>query len=357
MRVVRVLRALVFGVSRVAERVRARDPRARRCVIHPFNTIAVRRSLASQGANAAATEVSLSQFVQTIVREEGAASLYNGLSAGCARQLVYMSARIGFYEKIRDAAAMVRETDFAQRLVVGAVSGGIAAVVSCPMEVTVVRMSNDASLPAAERRGYTSLGNAFRRIVSEEGAATFFRGATPYINRCMMVGACQVATYDQFKSMLAGAFAWARESPTKKAAVAALMSGYVYSVCTMPFEVRARARVRAGRGAPGGFGPRVDDCATRARRAHRRPAGRQEPHGVPEARRVGQAAVHGHAADHLEGRDDRGRDCALSRLFDVLRALRRAHGHLLSHAGGAAPAVSRPDRDMRAPLGAASSAR
>ena len=80
----------------------------------------------------------------------------------------------------------------------------------------------------------------------------------------MMVGACQVATYDQFKSMLAGAFAWARESPTKKAAVAALMSGYVYSVCTMPFEVRARARVRAGRGAPGGFGPRVDDCATRA---------------------------------------------------------------------------------------------
>ena len=91
--------------------------------------------------------------MQTIVREEGAASLYNGLSAGCARQLVYMSARIGFYEKIRDAAAMVRETDFAQRLVVGAVSGGIAAVVSCPMEVTVVRMSNDASLPAEQRRG------------------------------------------------------------------------------------------------------------------------------------------------------------------------------------------------------------
>ena len=216
--------------------------------------------------------------MQTIVREEGAASLYNGLSAGCARQLVYMSARIGFYEKIRDAAAMVRETDFAQRLVVGAVSGGIAAVVSCPMEVTVVRMSNDASLPAAERRGYTSLGNAFRRIVSEEGAATFFRGATPYINRCMMVGACQVATYDQFKSMLAGAFAWARESPTKKAAVAALMSGYVYSVCTMPFEVRAQHTHHAhmpeipavekttllGSGAGGFNGSGIASCRPRA---------------------------------------------------------------------------------------------
>ena len=108
MRVVRVLRALVFGVSRVAERVRARDPRARRCVIHPFNTIAVRRSLASQGANAAATEVSLSQFVQTIVREEGAATLMKGVVPRVAFLAPLAALTLSFYEAIGNELVRAR---------------------------------------------------------------------------------------------------------------------------------------------------------------------------------------------------------------------------------------------------------
>ena len=36
----------------------------------------------------------------------------------------------------------------------GAISGGMAAYISCPAEVSLVRMSNDNSLPLAERRNY-----------------------------------------------------------------------------------------------------------------------------------------------------------------------------------------------------------
>ena len=42
-------------------------------------------------------------------------------------------------------------------MAVGAVSGGMAAFISCPAEVSLVRMANDNSLPAAERRNYKRL--------------------------------------------------------------------------------------------------------------------------------------------------------------------------------------------------------
>jgi solute carrier family 25 oxoglutarate transporter 11 len=72
--------------------------------------------------------------------------------------------------------AKYRPTDFLSRLVVGVVSGGMAAVISCPAEVTLVRMSNDATMEPAKRRNYTGVGNAFSRILREEGVKTFFTG-------------------------------------------------------------------------------------------------------------------------------------------------------------------------------------
>jgi hypothetical protein len=57
---------------------------------------------------------------------------------------------------------------------VGAVSGGIAAYISCPMEVAVVRMSNDSSLPPSERRNYKGISDTATRIIREEGVAVRF---------------------------------------------------------------------------------------------------------------------------------------------------------------------------------------
>ena len=44
-------------------------------------------------------------------------------------------------------------------------------------EVTLVRMSNDATMEPAKRRNYTGVGNAFSRILREEGVKTFFTGS------------------------------------------------------------------------------------------------------------------------------------------------------------------------------------
>ena len=126
-----------------------------------------------------------------MVSESGWLSLYDGLSAGIWRQVFYATSRFGLFEVMRDKLHEVRgTTDFASRVFVGALSGGIAAYISCPAEVAVVRMANDSSLPLEERRNYKGVMDTASRIINEEGISAFWRGSTPFVQRAMMVGVC-----------------------------------------------------------------------------------------------------------------------------------------------------------------------
>ena len=118
---------------------------------------------------------------------------------------------------------------------VGAITGGIAAYISCPMEVCVIRMSNDSTLPVKERRNYKSLPDTFTRILKEEGVGAFWRGSQPFVARAMMVGVFQVATLDQFKEFYAKALDQKRNS-IPNVFCAAMTSGLIYSIITMPLE-------------------------------------------------------------------------------------------------------------------------
>jgi solute carrier family 25 (mitochondrial oxoglutarate transporter), member 11 len=131
-------------------------------------------------------------YIKKVQSERGFMSLYQGLEAGIVRQIFYATSRFGLFEVIRDRLAEHRETDVYSRLLAGCSSGGLAALISCPAEVTLVRISNDATLPVDQRRNYKGVLNAFQRILSEEGPKTFFRGSGPFVNRAMLVGAVQV---------------------------------------------------------------------------------------------------------------------------------------------------------------------
>lgn len=120
-------------------------------------------------------------------------------------------------------------------VVIGAITGGMAAYISCPMEVAVVRMSNDTSLPKEERRNYKGVVDTATRIVKEEGVATFWRGSSPFVARAMMVGVFQVATLDQFKEYFAQKLNQKKNS-IPNVFFAAMTSGLIYSVATMPLE-------------------------------------------------------------------------------------------------------------------------
>lgn len=197
-------------------------------IVHPFNTLAVRSNLASmQGKKFT---------IQGMVKQSGWMSVYDGLAAGIWRQVFYASTRFGLFETFRDKLHEVRgKTDFASRVGVGAVAGGIAAYISCPMEVAVVRLSNDSTLPLNERRNYKGVVDTATRIVKEEGVGAFWRGSTPFVQRAMMVGVFQVATLDQFKGMYANLLDQ-RKNSIPNVFCAAMTSGLLYSLATMPLE-------------------------------------------------------------------------------------------------------------------------
>lgn len=197
-------------------------------VVHPFNTLAVRMNLATMQGKAFS--------FNAMVAESGIMSLYDGLSAGLARQVLYATSRLGLFETFRDALHEYRgKTDFAARVFLGAFTGGLAAYLSCPMEIACVRMSNDATLPPSERRNYKGVIDTASRIASEEGIAAFWRGSNPFVSRAMMVGVFQVATLDQFKQFYAS-MGIAEKGTVGNVFCSAMTSGLIYSVATMPLE-------------------------------------------------------------------------------------------------------------------------
>jgi solute carrier family 25 oxoglutarate transporter 11 len=77
-------------------------------VVHPFNTIAVRSNLASASGQTFA--------LSEMLKKQGFMSLYDGLSAGVARQVFYATSRFGLFETFRDILHEYRgKTDFAAR--------------------------------------------------------------------------------------------------------------------------------------------------------------------------------------------------------------------------------------------------
>ena len=199
-------------------------------MVHPFNTIAVRMNLASMAGSPASSAYS---YASNMISKEGFGSLYAGIGAGCMRQVFYATSRYGLFETFRDILATYRKTDFAQRFSVAAIAGGCAAVISCPVEVCLVRMSNDASMPEAQRRNYSSVVDACARIMREEGASAFYRGCQPFVARAMVVGGTQVATYDQFKQTYAGL---GITHVLANQFASSMSAGLIYSIITMPLE-------------------------------------------------------------------------------------------------------------------------
>lgn len=124
---------------------------------------------------------------------------------------------------------------FQTRVIAGLASGGLAALISCPAEVCLVRMSNDKTLPIEQRRNYRSVIDAGMRIGREEGLSAFWRGSGAFVQRAMVVGVCQVGSFDQLKSIYAERLDLARGS-VGNVFCAAMTSGLLYSAITMPLE-------------------------------------------------------------------------------------------------------------------------
>ena len=84
----------------------------------------------------------------------------------------------------------------------GCAARGLGAIIGNPADLNLVRMQADRTLPPEQRRNYRSIGDAFSRIVREEGVRGLFRGAAPTATRARALNMGMLAANDQAEEML-----------------------------------------------------------------------------------------------------------------------------------------------------------
>lgn len=161
--------------------------------------------------------------------------MYNGLSAGLTRQVVYTGARLGLFDIFTDMSKDPKYDavpGFLKKSVCALGAGGIAAVAGNPADLALIRMQSDSLLPLEERRNYRGVGHALTSIASTEGPAGLFKGALPTATRAMALNFGMLAFNAQAKESLKSAGA---PEPVQVVGASAI-AGFFASFFSLPFD-------------------------------------------------------------------------------------------------------------------------
>jgi solute carrier family 25 oxoglutarate transporter 11 len=152
------------------------------CCIQPIDMVKVRIQLLAGTAEAAGPVTIAAQML----KKEGPAAFYTGLSAGLTRQVVYTGARLGLFDKFTEKLTTPGEKmTFGKNAVAALGAGGLAALAGNPADLALIRMQADSMKPIAERAGYTNVFSTLGLIVKADGPAGLMAGAAPTATRAM----------------------------------------------------------------------------------------------------------------------------------------------------------------------------
>jgi len=201
------------------------------CCIQPVDMVKVRIQIGgAEGGSTSPIEVT-----KKLLREDGVAGFYKGLSAGLTRQVFYTGARLGLYDMFTEKMTVPGEKmPFWKTTVCALSAGGIAAVVGNPADLSLVRMQADSMLPAAERRNYSGVGHALTSIIRDEGAGGLFKGALPTATRAMALNFGMLGFNSLAKDSLADL--GVEKGSAAQVFGASAIAGFFASAFSLPFD-------------------------------------------------------------------------------------------------------------------------
>ncbi|AFZ79341.1 oxoglutarate/malate translocator protein, putative [Theileria equi strain WA] len=170
--------------------------------IQPIDMVKVRIQVHASHSQVAMSPI---RVFSHILRNEGILSLYKGLDAACARQLLYTTTRLGLFRSASDHIKHknnIKTIPFYQKCGLSMVCGAIGALVGNPADLALVRMQSDSMLPREDRKNYTSLPNTICRICKEEGVFRLWKGAFPTVVRAVSLNLGMLSSFDQSKEVL-----------------------------------------------------------------------------------------------------------------------------------------------------------
>ncbi|MED6294094.1 hypothetical protein CHARACLAT_017378 [Characodon lateralis] len=184
--------------------------------------------------------------INTMVRTEGARSLYNGLVAGLQRQMSFASVRIGLYDSMKQFYTRGTESaGIVTRLMAGCTTGAMAVAFAQPTDVVKVRFQAQVRLADSERR-YNSTLDAYRTIARNEGVRGLWKGCMPNITRNAIVNCAELVTYDMIKELILKYDLMTDNMPCHF--TAAFGAGFCTTVVASPVDVVKTRFMNSGNG-------------------------------------------------------------------------------------------------------------
>lgn len=207
------------------------------CCIQPIDMVKVRLQLLGEGAKGGPKPSAFS-LARNMVAQDGFGSLYNGLSAGLLRQVVYGTSRLGLFFTFEDVLKTRAQANgytygFSQRALASLSAGGIGAFIGNPVEVALIRMQSDGLKPKAQRMNYRSVFHALSVVAKGEGLAGLWTGSYPTIVRAMAVNFGQLAFFSETKNQLNQ---HTKLSDQTKSVIASSVAGFFAAFFSLPFD-------------------------------------------------------------------------------------------------------------------------
>uniref|UniRef100_A0A8C2KKZ7 Mitochondrial uncoupling protein 2-like n=1 Tax=Cyprinus carpio TaxID=7962 RepID=A0A8C2KKZ7_CYPCA len=179
-------------------------------VTFPLDTAKVRLQIQGESTAAGSAVVKYRGVfgtIATMVRTEGARSLYNGLVAGLQRQMSFASVRIGLYDSMKQFYNRGSENaNIVTRLMAGCTTGAMAVAFAQPTDVVKVRFQAQVCQSDGLKR-YNGTMDAYRTIARDEGVRGLWKGCMPNITRnaivnCAELDICHLFYVNTFKYVI-----------------------------------------------------------------------------------------------------------------------------------------------------------
>eukprot|EP00055_Hartaetosiga_balthica_P004079 m.10035 g.10035 ORF g.10035 m.10035 type:complete len:320 (-) comp3596_c0_seq1:190-1149(-) len=144
--------------------------------------------------------------IKVVFQHEGIRGIQKGLVLGLWFQAAMNGTRLGVYDWVRDQyiAKNGKAPHLPFNMMVGAVSGGIGAVIASPLYLvkTQQQAQSSSSVAVGYQHKHTSAMDAFRQIIREGGVRGLWRGATGAVPRLVAGSSVQLGTYNWCKDSL-----------------------------------------------------------------------------------------------------------------------------------------------------------
>ena len=204
-------------------------------IIQPIDMIKVRIQIKSEKLGKGADVSPVTVFREMMANGQGFKQMYKGLDSALVRQVTYTTARMGIYKTLfNNYKEKHGDVSMKMKSVFGLSAGFFGALVGNPADLILIRLQSDATLPEAQRRNYTGFGNAFSRIIKEEGFLSLWRGSSPTIIRAMVLNFGMLGPFDEVKEKI-NRFKGSKDTLSTRLTAAAV-AGFLSSFLSLPFD-------------------------------------------------------------------------------------------------------------------------